>query len=152
MLSKYLSICSRSDSRFFHSPYGPATGVKDFTVLEATDNEFYSLIRNFGMAFAFIDRARETMDRVLVHSKGANLASAIAIGYLLKSGMPLLQATRKVKEERRTTLCNHGFMKQLVLYARMKGLLDPDIKNLHTHAYGGAMDKRRIFDLHLPTV
>ena len=47
-------------------------------------------------------------------------------------------------------LCNVGFMKQLVQYARATGSLDPDVSRIRVGKYGRKLDRPRILQAHLP--
>lgn len=57
-----------------------------------------------------------------------NRSGAIAISYLMKLRMPLLQAAQLVKIQRKTVLYNIGFIRQLVVFARDRLMLDSDVE------------------------
>ena len=92
---------------------------------EACDNEHYPIMMHFRLARAFIDSCLREGGRVLVHCEmGVNRSGAICVAYVMvHEQITLLQALRKVKYERPVLLCNEGFQKQLIKFAKERDLL-----------------------------
>lgn len=108
------------------NPYdAETTGVHDYLEFEAFDNESYPILMHFRKAKAFIDAARDQGGRVLVHcNMGVNRSGAICVAYIMEHNqITLLQTIRLVKFERPIILCNEGFQKQLIQFARNHQLL-----------------------------
>lgn len=106
------------------SPY-EGLGI-DYYEFQAEDTDSYDICRHFPEAFRYIDRVKRQGGTVLVHcALGINRSAAVCLGYLMTSSkIPLLQATRILKDKRRIALANRGFQRQLVRFARSRGLLD----------------------------
>ncbi|KAI0227426.1 Dual specificity protein phosphatase 26 [Lamellibrachia satsuma] len=108
------------------NPYdAEATGVHGYLEFEALDNESYPILMHFRQAKAFIDAALDQGGRVLVHcNMGINRSGAICVAYIMQhQQITLLQTIRLVKFERPIILCNEGFQKQLIEFARNHELL-----------------------------
>jgi len=76
------------------------------------------IVSHFDECFAFIDTARDTGGRVLVHCMaGVSRSASIVIGYLMKvKDMDFVTAFNHVKAKRPTIRPNDGFMHQLQNY------------------------------------
>jgi hypothetical protein len=107
------------------NPYPPHSGVIGYEQFPADDTENYNIMQHFSKAKAFIDRAKYTGGKCLVHcAMGINRSGALCLAYLMiDQNMPLLEAIRRVKQKRGIVLTNRGFQRQLVRFARHKGLL-----------------------------
>ena len=109
-----------------NNPYDPeTTGVVAYEQFEALDNDGYQMLKHFRKARKFIDDARDTGGHVLVHCElGVNRSGCICIAYMmLEQGITLLQALRRIKMERPVVLCNEGFQRELIDFARDHDLL-----------------------------
>jgi len=109
------------------SPYDPDTsGVQDYLLLGADDTQRYPLlVRHYEPTKRFIERARKGGGRTLVHCElGVNRSTALCIAYLVDTQrLTLLKALREVKYSRPNILCNEGFRRQLIQFARDRDLL-----------------------------
>ena len=107
------------------NPYPRDSGIVEYEQFEADDDENYNILQHFPRARAFIDRAKYAGGKVLVHcAMGINRSGAISIAYVMvDQNLDLLDAIRRVKMKRNAVLCNRGFQRQLVRFARQKGLL-----------------------------
>ena len=130
----------------------PSMGVKGYLHIEADDHCDYDVDTHFITSFNWIWRARKTGGQVLICSDGPSLSSSIAVGYLLDRGMHLLEAAQIVKDLRRTAVCNVAFMRQLVQYAKEKGVLDRNPENCKATRYGTGQDRYRLVSVNLPDV
>ena len=113
-------------SRSQTNPYPPQSGIVGYESFDADDVESYDIMQHFPRAKAFIDRARWGGGKVLVHcAMGVNRSGAMCCAYLMTDmNMNLLEAVRRMKQSRYTTLCNRGFRKLLLKFARAKGYLN----------------------------
>lgn len=127
-----LNCAAKPESRYdgYKNPY-EETGIK-YLGIEACDNEYYPILMHFCQAKAFIDGCLREQGRVLVHCEmGVNRSGAICVAYtMVHEGISLLQALRLVKFERPVLLCNEGFQKQLIEFAREKELLHRKPKSI----------------------
>ena len=105
------------------NPYPPQSGVVGYEAFDADDHEMYNVMQHYPRAKAFIDRARWSGGKVLVHcAMGVNRSGAMCCAYLMtEQKMGLLDAMRQLKRARGTVLCNRGFQKQLLRLAKQKG-------------------------------
>ena len=105
------------------NPY--ADDMIAYEEFEADDNEGYPIMMHFTRARAFINQAKRTGGRALVHCEmGVNRSGALCIAYMMvEERLTLLQALKRAKIERPVILCNEGFQKQLIGFARDQGLL-----------------------------
>lgn len=126
------------------------TGI-EYGEIPADDVEGYPIIRDFGSAHAFIESAHYK-GRVLIHCTGVSRSGAIALGFLIRMGRRLLEATQDLKNSRRVVICNFSFMKQIVEFARIQGMLDPEPENVRAPNYYRRLNRRRINSAHLPLV
>jgi hypothetical protein len=141
----------------FFSPLGPRKknylqhlGIKEYKEIYGHDEEGYNITLDFPAAFSFLDSVKRKQGRCLIYCSGVSQSGAICIGYMVHCGIPLLSAVKELKEARRTVLCNHNFMEQLVKYARGRDGLDTDVYEYQSYKYGGAFDKSRLASSHLP--
>ena len=112
--------------------YDPDTsGVTAYEEFEARDNDGYPILSHFNRARKFIDEARDSGGRALVHCEmGVNRSGAICIAYMmLAQNITLLKVLKMVKRERPVVLVNEGFQKQLIEFARDHDLLYKDNSN-----------------------
>ncbi|KAK2164388.1 hypothetical protein LSH36_64g00017 [Paralvinella palmiformis] len=107
------------------NPYHPDTGITHYMTIFAQDVETYDMLQHVERAIAFIDEARRKGGKIFVHCvMGVNRSGFIVAAYLIGAlKIPLMTTVRLLKDKRGTVLYNAGFQKQLVYYARRKGLL-----------------------------
>ncbi|CAF0795678.1 unnamed protein product [Rotaria sordida] len=99
-------------------PYYP-NDVRTLTI-DLRDDDRENILRAFDQAFAFIDEARRSKSRILVHcSHGQSRSPAIVIGYLMRTyNVSLEQCLTHVVKARPCVIPNDGFLKQLILFDR----------------------------------
>jgi len=146
---KYLLNCDGgSYVRFkrYRDLYEPDAQIVGYDEVPAEDREDFHIRAFFEKAIAYIDYCRGRGGKVLIFDPGVSRSGAIAIAYLIHNGLTLLDATRALKQQRRVALCNVGFMRQLVTYAREKGMLDSDLtaKSSRAPRFDSAINKYRI--------
>ena len=92
---------------------------------EAEDDDSYNMMQHFKKAHAFIEDARESGGKVLVHCiMGINRSGLLTTAYcMLTKNLGPISAARHVKKTRPMLLSNEGFQHQLISFAREKGLL-----------------------------
>lgn len=107
------------------NPYPEESGVSHYMQFHASDDWEYDILQHFDDSQAFIDHARLSGGRVLVHcALGVNRSGAICAAYImLHNRMDLLQAARMLKEKRGRILTNRGFQQRIVNFARIHGCL-----------------------------
>ena len=107
------------------SPYPAGSSVVAYEQFDADDDESYDILQHFEQARQFVDRAKYTKGRCLVHcAMGINRSGAICAAYIMADQqMKLLDVVRLMKQRRGTVLCNRGFQRLLVRFARQRGLL-----------------------------
>lgn len=118
--------------------------------LAMDDNEDFNVTGFFGHAHAFIEAGRMRRGKVLIHCTGVSRSGVVALAYLIRTGKKLLASCQVLKEDRRVVLCNFGFMKQLVQYARGVNALDPEPQRMRIAEYGRKLDRARILQAHMP--
>ena len=108
-----------------YNPYPPESGIVGYESFDADDTENYDVMQHFPRAKAFIDRCKWSGGKVLVHcAMGVNRSGTMCCAYLMADQkMTLLDAVKRMKQRRYTTLTNRAFRQQLLRYARMKGHL-----------------------------
>ena len=111
-----------------HGFYGKEFQYEGF---QGEDDGEYDILQHFDNACAFIEHARKTGGKVLVHCiMGINRSGAIALAYLMQTlKLGPGQATFYVKRRRRLILSNEGFQYQLLEFARKRGLLKHDAED-----------------------
>jgi len=115
------------------------------------DREGFEIWPFFSTAYTYINTARYNGGRVMICDSGVSRSGAIAISFLIRDGLKLLDATQHLKNLRRVTLSNRSFMEQLVTFARTYGLLDSDPGIVYAPRYGRKLDHHRLKYAHLPT-
>ncbi len=113
----------RGKQRPVSSPYPPGSGIVAYDQLEADDSEDYDVMQHYTRARAFIDRARRSGGKCLVHCvMGINRSVTLCTAYLMeKQRFRLLEAVRTMRQIRGIILTNRGFQKQLINFARKRG-------------------------------
>ena len=108
------------------SPYSNDSGITNFFMIPAEDHADYDIMHHFSDAFAFLDRCKKLGGKALVHCNlGINRSGAICAAYMMvDQHIPLLEVISVLKSKRSVVICNKGFRRQLVRFARAKGLLD----------------------------
>ena len=124
--------------------YEPDTQVVGYDEIPAEDREDFNIRAFFEKAISYIDYCRGRGGKVLIFDPGVSRAGAVAIAYLIANGQTLLDATRTLKQQRRVALCNVGFMRQLVSFAREKCMLDNDISTGKVPRFDSAYNRYRI--------
>lgn len=121
-------------------------GIVGYLQIDAQDSEDYNIAVHFRQCCQFIWSARKAGGQVLIYSEGVSRSGAICLAYLLHRGMFLLEATKLLKDARRTALCNTGFMRHLIRYAQEQALIDPEPKKVHGQSSFGlsGLDKTRV--------
>ena len=103
-------------------------GDDNYLIISAEDEEGYAILpKHFHEALGFINQARESGGRCLIHCMaGINRSGVIAIAALMVSErLDVLEAVRRGKAARGIILTNHSFQAQLVELARQHELLGP---------------------------
>lgn len=105
------------------SPYD-GLGI-EYYEFKAEDSDRYDITRHFTEAFRFLDAAKRVGGIALVHcALGINRSAAVCVAYMMVDRrQPLLTVTRLIKDRRRIVLANKAFQRQLVAFARSRGLL-----------------------------
>ena len=109
----------------FYKSYG-SQAYLGFSALDTVD---YNMMQHFEDAYDFMEDARKTGGKVLVHCvMGINRSAVLVIAYLMiHKNMGPLSAAKFVKEKREGALMyNLGFQRQLVKFADERGLLEKD--------------------------
>ncbi|ELU01777.1 hypothetical protein CAPTEDRAFT_107807 [Capitella teleta] len=112
----------KSDANF----YPESSGIRCYHQFYARDRHDYDILdQHFYEAKSFIDDAKLSGGRCLVHcALGVNRSGVLCIAYImLEARLGLLEAVKLVKERRGRVLANRGFQRQLIDFARSKGLL-----------------------------
>ncbi|XP_062590326.1 probable rhodanese domain-containing dual specificity protein phosphatase isoform X2 [Saccostrea cucullata] len=114
-ITHIVNMASYFDNQF------PKT-IKYYKIKEE-DLEETNLLQYFEKTFKFIDDARKTKGRVLVHcNAGISRAGTMITGYVMRTkGMTMTQAMEFAQSKRRMNPIdpNEGFMKQLKKYEEM---------------------------------
>ena len=97
---------------------GRETGIVGYMSIDTRDDENYEMRAHFVPVCDYIKRVRHFGGSVFICCPGTSASASIAIAYLmLVKNMYLLEAAKKVKDLRRTSVCNVSYMKQLVEFA-----------------------------------
>ena len=109
------------------SPYSRESGIDGYLVIPAEDYEHFDIGRYFGQTNEFLDEVKRMGGMALVHCNlGINRSGAVCAAYLMHSQrMTLLRVAQLLKNKRSLVLCNRGFRRQLIAFARHNNLLDP---------------------------
>jgi len=88
--------------------------------INVSDKESYDISRHFEECFEFIEKAKDSNERVLVHcAMGASRSVAVVCGYLIAAhGLLPAQALELVRARRAAAAPNRGFVDQLHEYHR----------------------------------
>lgn len=140
--------------RQLRNPYIGNRDIAGYLQIDAQDEEGYDISVHFRQCCHFIFSARKAGGQVLIYGEGVSRAGAVCLAYLLYRGMYLLEATRLLKDARRTALCNAGFMRHLIRYAQDQALVDPEPNKVHgqTSFNMRGLDKERVSKAHLQDV
>lgn len=109
------------------SHYPKNSGIVGFLMIPAEDYEEYDIMQYFMDTNIFLDKVKMAGGRALVHCNiGVNRSGAIVAAYLMvHQNKKLLKVIDDLKSKRSLVLQNVGFRRQLVRFARCRGLLDP---------------------------
>ncbi|KAI0210875.1 Dual specificity protein phosphatase 26 [Lamellibrachia satsuma] len=109
---------------------GPDFYGKDFGYMgfDAEDDWTYDIMQHFQQVYDFIEKARLSGGKVLIHClMGVNRSGVLAVAYcMLHKNMGPISAAKFVKESRKMVLINNGFQRRLITFAREKGMLQLD--------------------------
>ena len=109
---------------------GPDFYGQDFSYMgfDAEDDWTYDIMQHFWPVYDFIEKARQSGGKVLIHClMGVNRSGVLAIAYcMLHKNMGPISAAKFVKESRKMVLINNGFQRRLITFARERGMLQLD--------------------------
>ncbi|KAI0213508.1 Dual specificity protein phosphatase 26 [Lamellibrachia satsuma] len=115
---------------------GPDFYGKDFSYMgfDAQDDSSYDIMQHFQQVYDFIEKARLSGGKVLIHCLvGVNRSGVLAVAYcMLHKNLGPISAARFVKGSRKMVLTNDGFQRRLVAFARERGMLQLDKHLLDT--------------------
>jgi len=108
----------------YASPYD-GCGI-EYYEFQAEDSDRYNITQHFSEAFTYLDNVKRVGGVALVHcALGINRSAAVCLAYIMTDRrLPLLEATRMLKNKRRIVLVNKAFQRQLIRFARNRNLLD----------------------------
>lgn len=111
--------------RYASNPYPPESGIYAYDQFSALDVDGYDIMQHFPRAEVFINRAKYSGGKVLVHcAAGVNRSGVICVAYVMvDKKLSLFEAVRWIRAKRDVLLTNIGFRKQLVSFARRRGFL-----------------------------
>ena len=113
-----------------HVDTGPDYYAQDFSYMgfDAEDEWTYDIMQHFQPVYDFIEKARLSGGKVLIHClMGVNRSGVLAIAYcMLHKNMGPIAAAKFVKESRKMVLTNSGFQRRLIAFARERGMLELD--------------------------
>lgn len=94
-------------------------------MLGAEDKEEYDMLQHLPAAASYIDAARSSGGRVLVHCKaGINRSGFVAVAeVMVHNQVSVLSAFRKCRDARGPLLTNHSFRRQLLSLAKEHDLM-----------------------------
>ena len=121
---------------FSRSPYPRNSGIDGYLLIPAEDHEDFNIMRHFPDALNFIEKAKKKKGKTLVHCNlGINRSGSVCAAHLMRhENMSLLHAVQLLKQKRSVVICNRGFRRQLVRYARVLGMLDPITEDMEETA------------------
>ena len=92
------------------------------------DQESYDIMQHFEEVYSFVNQARQSQGRCLIHCMaGINRSGCLATAcVMLIENIGPICAARKVFELRGMLLSNSGFVERLVKFAAERGLLQKD--------------------------
>ena len=109
---------------------GPNFYGKEFKYwgFEGEDDWNYDIMQHFQKTFDFIEKARVSGGKVLIHClMGVNRSGALSTAYVMvHENTGPITAARKVKKARHMVLTNEQFQRQLISLADKKGYLEKD--------------------------
>ena len=119
---------------------GPDFYGNEFSYMgfRAEDEWTYDIMQHFQPVYDFIEKARLSGGKVLIHCVvGVNRSGVLAIAYcMLHKNMGPISAAKFVKESRKMMLTNNGFQVRLIAFAREKGMLQLDTDQLNKMLIG----------------
>ena len=100
--------------------------MKMYAQFYSLDNASYPVLDHFSDARSFIDRARLDGGKAFVHCQmGVNRSATICAAYIMvDEQLDLLSTVEMMQKKRGLTLVNYNFRRQLVEFARNRGLLE----------------------------
>lgn len=107
------------------SPYHSDSGVVQYKQFWANDAENYDILSHYSESEAFINAAKLRNGKVLVHcAMGVNRSGAICTAYMICTlQLTLIEVLQLIRQKRGQILCNTGFQRQLIRFARNRQLL-----------------------------
>jgi len=96
------------------------------------DDESYPILVHFEDVYSFIEDARESNGKCLIHCMaGVNRSAALCVAYLMvHQSMGAISAVETVLNARGMILTNAGFVKQLVKFGSDRDLLTKDMHRI----------------------
>ena len=100
----------------------------EYLGFDAEDDWDYDIMQHFDPVYQFIEDARTSGGKVLIHCiMGVNRSGALTVSYLMvHKHMGPISATKLVKKARSLILSNESFQRQVVAFARKHKLLALD--------------------------
>lgn len=95
---------------------------------DAKDEDGYDIMQHFDDVYTFIEDARKTDGKVLIHClAGVNRSGALAVGYvMLHNKIGPLSAVNLVARARGSLLSNETFQLQILMFAKQRNMLALD--------------------------
>ena len=117
--------CCESDCR---KSYAIPKTIK-YMGFSAKDDLTYDIMQHFEAVQTFIEDARKSGGKVLIHCVyGSNRSGALVVGYLMvQKKLGPISAAMYVKERRGVVLTNDKFQEQVVKFALGRNLLEIDV-------------------------
>ena len=112
---------------YIHTDQGFYGKIK-FLGFHGEDDEDYDIMQHFDDVYNFIEDARRSGGKALIHCiMGINRSGALCTAYcMVYKNLGVISAAMLVKKQRKTILTNENFQRQLVTFARKRGLLTLD--------------------------
>ena len=124
--SKLVNCAQNQDQRVSNTLYPEESGISECLIIGAVDHEDYDIGTHFDKAIDFLNSVEKKGGRTLVHCNlGVNRSGAVMAAYLMvRKKMSLLSVIDYIKQKRSVALSNRGFRKQLISFAKKRGLLE----------------------------
>jgi dual specificity phosphatase 12 len=124
-------------------PYFPSIFTYFPRQIDVLDKDNEDLLSHFDECFEFVESCLKTGGNVFIHCvAGVSRSAAIAVGFLMKQKqIRYLDALKLVQTARSSVNINSGFVKQLLLYQKLRYSIDQNsqeylrFKTQHESAY-----------------
>ena len=115
-ITHVLNVAGTRNFDLTRSRYPEKLGITDFLMIPAEDYEEYDIAEHFHDAISFLDRAKASGGKAMVHCNlGVNRSGAVVAAYMMiHQRKPLLKVLSDLKSKRAVVLCNTGFRRQLL--------------------------------------